>query len=56
MGAARLYGDHLVLQADTLINAGETVNNITRAPVIAARNAMTLGVGTLENRDGALIF
>jgi filamentous hemagglutinin len=56
LGAARLYGDHLVLQADTLINVGETVNNISRAPVIAARNAMTLGVGTLENRDGALIF
>lgn len=54
--AARLYGDHLVLQADTLINSGETMNDISRSPVIAARNAMTLGVGTLENRERGLIL
>ena len=55
-GDGRIYGDDLALQADTLINAGETVNDIANAPVIAARNHLSIGVETLDNRDSALIL
>ncbi|MDR3300824.1 MAG: filamentous hemagglutinin N-terminal domain-containing protein, partial [Candidatus Accumulibacter sp.] len=52
LGTGRIYGDHLALAADTLNNLPEN----TDAPVIAARERLDLGVGTLNNRDGALIF
>ncbi|NBY34064.1 MAG: filamentous hemagglutinin N-terminal domain-containing protein, partial [Betaproteobacteria bacterium] len=55
VGTGRLYGDQLALQADTIVNAPETVNGITHAPVIAARDRLVIGTSTLENRDGALI-
>ncbi len=32
------------------------MNGITTAPVIAARDRLVIGTGTLENRDGALIL
>jgi filamentous hemagglutinin family protein len=56
VGTGRIYGDQLALQADTIINAPETVNGITTAPVIAARDHLVIGTGTLENRDGGLII
>ena len=56
LGTGRLYGDHLVLQGDTILNASETINNITSNPVIAARDRLDIGVGTLDNRDDALIL
>lgn len=56
LGTGRMYGDQLALQADTILNAPETVNGVTSAPVIAARNHLAIGTGTLENRDGALIL
>jgi filamentous hemagglutinin len=52
LGGGRLYGDHLAIAAGTLVNRPEE----GIAPVIAARERLDLGVGTLENRDGALIF
>ncbi|EAT0258124.1 filamentous hemagglutinin N-terminal domain-containing protein [Salmonella enterica] len=51
-GAGRLYGDHLALQAGTLSNTPDSGS----APVIAARDRLDAGVGTLENRDGALLL
>lgn len=50
-GTGRLYGDHLALQADTLSNVAEDGS----APVIAARERLDTGAGTLDNRDGALL-
>ena len=32
------------------------MNGITTAPVIAARDHLVIGTGTLENRDGGLII
>ena len=55
-GDARLYGDRVALQAHTVINAGETAAGVLRTPVIAARRDIAIGVDTLHNRDGALIF
>jgi filamentous hemagglutinin len=52
LGTGRIYGDHLSIQAGTLNNLAEGAN----APVIAARERLDLGVGTLNNREHALIF
>ncbi|EBV1275491.1 filamentous hemagglutinin N-terminal domain-containing protein [Salmonella enterica subsp. enterica serovar Oranienburg] len=51
-GAGRLYGDHLALQAGALSNTPDSGS----APVIAARDRLDAGVGTLENRGGALLL
>ncbi|GHU16979.1 hypothetical protein FACS189475_00070 [Betaproteobacteria bacterium] len=51
-GAGRIYGDHLAIAAGTLNNTPENGT----APVIAARERLDLGVGTLNNTDDALIF
>lgn len=52
LGTGRIYGDHIALSATTLNNTRE--NGV--APVIAARSWLDLGVGTLNNLDGALIY
>ena len=52
LGTGRIYGDHLAIAATTLNNEKEGSN----APVIAARDRLDLGVTTLNNREGALIF
>lgn len=52
LGTGRIYGDHVAISATTLNNVAEN----GMAPVIAARNRADIGVGTLNNRDGALIY
>ena len=52
LGTGRIYGDHLSIAATTLNNEAEGVD----APVIAARSRLDLAVGTLNNREGALLF
>ncbi len=52
LGTGRLYGDRIALAADVLVNASEGA----ASPVIAARERMDLGVGSLENHEHALIF
>ncbi len=52
LGSGRVYGDHLAIDADTVRNRMEGAV----AGTLAARNRLDLGVGDLENRDGALIF
>ncbi|MDR1647659.1 MAG: filamentous hemagglutinin N-terminal domain-containing protein, partial [Zoogloeaceae bacterium] len=52
LGGGRIYGDHLAIAAGTVNNLAEGGS----APVIAARERLDLGVGTLNNHDEALIF
>jgi len=52
LGTGRIYGTQLALSASTLNNA---VENGTAA-TIASRDRLDLGVGTLNNREHALIF
>jgi len=52
LSAGRIYGDHLAIAAGTLNNQADSSN----APNISARDRLDLGVTTLNNRDGALIF
>ena len=52
LGSGRLYGDQLSIAATTLNNTVEAGSS----PTIAARNRLDLGVGSLNNDNGALIF
>ncbi|WP_298312990.1 filamentous hemagglutinin N-terminal domain-containing protein, partial [Propionivibrio sp.] len=52
LGTGRLYGDHLSIAATTLNNEAEGA----AAPVIVARDRLDLAVGTLNNRDEAVLF
>lgn len=51
-GTGRIYGDHVAIQAGTLNNQAQ--DGI--APVIAARQHLDIGVGTLNNVSHALIY
>lgn len=56
IGTGRIYGDQLSIAAEVLNNDTETVDSLRSDAVIAARERLDLGVGTLNNRDGALLF
>ena len=56
LGTGRIYGDRVAIGAGTLNNDAETVNGTASAGTIAARGELDLGVGTLSNREHALIF
>lgn len=52
LGGGRIYGGDLAIASDELHQDEEA----DVAPVIAARNRLDIGVGTLTNRNDALIF
>ena len=56
LGTGRIYGDVVAIGAGVLNNDMETVNGQTASGTIAARNSLDLGVGTLNNREHALIY
>ncbi|CAN5594360.1 hypothetical protein BH10PSE18_BH10PSE18_21930 [soil metagenome] len=56
LGTGRIYGDHIAIAAGTLNNDAETVDGVTHAGTIAARNRLDIGVDVLNNRNGALIY
>lgn len=56
IGTARLYGDHVALQANNLVNRAETITGTTTAATIAARDQLDLGINTLTNQQGATLF
>ncbi len=55
-GTGRIYGDHIAIQAGVLNNDAEANNGVASAGTIAARNRLDMGVGTLNNSHGALIY
>jgi filamentous hemagglutinin len=57
IGTGRIYGDHLSIAAVNLTNDTETIEGVTKAGTIAARDRLDLGIsGTLTNREHALIY
>lgn len=56
VGTGRIYGDHLSISAGTVTNREETINGMTSAGTIAARDRLDIGAGTVINREDALIF
>ena len=49
---ARIYGDHVAIQANTLDNKSNLAGT---GAVIASRGDMDLGIGTLNNRSGGIV-
>jgi filamentous hemagglutinin len=56
IGTGRIYGDHIAINATTLNNQAETLNNVTQAGTIAARNRLDIGATNITNQEGALLF
>ena len=48
-GTGRIYGDHVALSAQDVVNREETVNGETKAGVIAARQRLDIGAKTIQN-------
>jgi filamentous hemagglutinin family protein len=56
VGAARIYGDTVSLAATTLNNDIDTTSSSTTAATLASRQGLNIGVGTLNNSNGANIL
>jgi filamentous hemagglutinin len=56
IGTGRIYGDTLGITATTVNNDAETLNGVTTAGTIAARQRLDIGAATVNNNNGALIF
>ncbi|WP_181464946.1 two-partner secretion domain-containing protein [Herbaspirillum rubrisubalbicans] len=56
LGTGRIYGDNIAIGADVLNNQAETVDGVTSAPVIAARNRLDIGAGVINNSEHGLIY
>ncbi|MDK4685620.1 filamentous hemagglutinin N-terminal domain-containing protein, partial [Kingella negevensis] len=48
-GTGRIYGDHVALSAEDVVNREETVNGETKAGVIAARARLDIGAKSIQN-------
>ena len=48
-GTGRIYGDHVALSAQDVVNKEETANGETKAGVIAARQRLDIGAKTIQN-------
>lgn len=49
IGTGRIYGDHIALQADTVINEDERVNHEIKSAVIAAQR-LDIGANHIFNQ------
>lgn len=56
IGTGSIFGDHVAIAANTLINQAETVNSVTSSAVIAARNELDIGAQTITNQNNSLLF
>jgi filamentous hemagglutinin len=57
VGTGRIYGDIVsVAASSTLNNVSETVDGVTKAGTIAARDTLDIGAQTINNREHALLF
>ncbi|MGX2951381.1 hemagglutinin repeat-containing protein, partial [Ursidibacter sp. B-7004-1] len=51
IGTGRIYGNHIALQADTLINEDERINGEIKSGVIAARARLDIGANHIINQQ-----
>lgn len=56
IGTGRIYGDAVSIAAGTVNNDAETINGVTKAGTIAARDSLDIGASTINNRENALLF
>lgn len=55
IGTGKIYGNHVAIATNELVNQQETLENQTKAAVIAARQQLDIGVQSLTNKEGGLI-
>ena len=51
IGTGKIYGDHVALVADSVVNRDEN----GKAPVVAARERLDIGARKLENQEAAVL-
>ncbi len=56
IGTGKIYGNHIAIGAEKLVNREEAVNGSTQAASIAARQALDIGVRHLQNQEKGLIY
>ena len=56
IGSGRIYGDHVAIMAETVINTAEIENGVSTSAVIAARNRLDIGSQTLDNSLESILF
>ncbi|WP_343723034.1 filamentous hemagglutinin N-terminal domain-containing protein, partial [Herbaspirillum seropedicae] len=56
LGTGRIYGDHIAIAATTVDNEAESINGVSSAPVIAARDRLDIGAENVNNREHAMLF
>ena len=54
-GTGKIYGDHIALDAQKLLNREETTEGSTKAGAIAARKRLDIGAKEIHNQEGALL-
>ncbi len=53
IGTGAIYGDAIIIDANTLLNTDEMVDGITKSAVIAARELLNIGAQNITNSEGA---
>ncbi|WP_118836568.1 hemagglutinin repeat-containing protein [Neisseria meningitidis] len=54
-GTGKIYGNHIALDAQILLNREETTEGSTKAGAIAARKRLDIGAKEIHNQEGALL-
>ena len=54
-GTGKIYGNHIALGAQKLLNREETAGGGTKAGAIAARKRLDIGAKEIHNQEGALL-
>ena len=54
-GTGKIYGNHIALSAQKLLNREETTEGSTKAGAIAARKRLDIGAKEIHNQEGALL-
>ncbi|MGA0569793.1 hemagglutinin repeat-containing protein [Variovorax sp. VNK109] len=55
-GTGRIYGDHLMIEAQQVSNVAETVAGVSSTATMAARDRLDIGAQDLLNAGGSLLF
>ncbi|WOE32914.1 hemagglutinin repeat-containing protein [Acinetobacter sp. SAAs470] len=55
IGTGKIYGHHVAIAANELINQNEIVSDVDKAAVIAARQQLDIGAQQISNKEGALL-
>ena len=56
VGTGRIYGDHLMIEAQQVGNVAETAAGVSSTATMAARDRLDIGAQDLLNAGGSLVF